>query len=400
MAFENVFGNVNYGMIPNARHAESNMLMQAIGRGIANYEQGQERDLKRRQLEAQANKLDLQQKTEEALVDLANGIPLTPEKRGYIEAFSILKGSQSYVDPLTNQFITKPALMERAGLQGATRGPQASYSPIGGRADLGPPLTQDMAQEEYMEPVPPIPAGAIEGDTYPERSATEPMKVDKFQEFKAGGKYGNTGLLKELDVNSAIFKEIAKEERTIQNKLRESKRPLFSPKDGFVPSEADIKSMTDLVVSKTMLNGLIDDYKSAVNKYGVSVKGTEGAMAIDRAAGKIRMQVKNLEQLGALQEPDIRAMNEMLGSAVLSIGDVANPISGYTQIKRGDEIANKSMDEFKTYVNKTIDAQAETRGFVLKDSEKPKKDEPSRVPVKNKIDKAAIRAELERRRGK
>lgn len=56
--------------------------------------------------------------------------------------------------------------------------------------------------------------------------------------------------------------------------------------------------MTDLVVSKTMLNGLIDDYKSAVNKYGVSVKGTEGAMAIDRAAGKIRMQVKNLEQLG------------------------------------------------------------------------------------------------------
>lgn len=51
-------------------------------------------------------------------------------------------------------------------------------------------------------------------------------------------------------------------------------------------------------------------------------------------------------------------MNEMLGSAVLSIGDVANPISGYTQIKRGDKIANKAMDEFKTYVNKTIDAQA------------------------------------------
>lgn len=61
MAFENVFGNVDYGAIPRARQMEADRLNRAVGQGIAAGQQAQSRELKKDNLKYKWKKEKLRQ---------------------------------------------------------------------------------------------------------------------------------------------------------------------------------------------------------------------------------------------------------------------------------------------------------------------------------------------------
>lgn len=360
MAFENTFGNIDFGAPQRQRNLEESKFAQMVGMGMQAAQASADRDLKERQLSQKGDAFKLKQTAETALMKKNMGMPLTPQEQASIVTMAQVAPPSYSTDAL-----------------GRTVAMPSGWSQLGGGQPQQPPI----------QPMPQSPQGfqdvagdgayniANEGQLPPvmDRPQGQPL-VDPSQFYQAPASFGAKGELMEEEFKRNVAKEqisgAMKEKREMEKKVREASSPEFTPIEGFSPSTDDTKTMKKLVVSKKMLDNLTDDYIDAVDKYGVSVSGTQGAKEIDRVAGKIRMQVKNLEELGALQEPDIKAMNEMLGSAVLSPSDVLNPVSGYTQIQKGDTIAKDSMIEFKGYVDDVVKNNAQTRGFQLKSEPK------------------------------
>lgn len=101
MAFENVFGNVNYGQIAAAKQANADRFQQAIGQGIAAYELGQERDLKRRQLE---NKRPAMKNLDYDMIARFQAGDTSPEVMAHLQTRAAMEGEKTTfsADPFGN----------------------------------------------------------------------------------------------------------------------------------------------------------------------------------------------------------------------------------------------------------------------------------------------------------
>jgi hypothetical protein len=367
MAFENVFGNIDFQAGNKSARADQQQMMQQVGMALGQYNQGKERDLRERQLgqqqeAAQAKQAgNFKQIAMEELNRINQGGSPTEQGQAAIQVMQQTTSDQIYPDAITGQMVRKPSAWDAIGMSGQQQPNYGAAQPAGVNT-LFPPQN---AMANAMG-IPQLPAEAV-GGLPPEPSLPQntqdgftPTELPAFMKGTRGGE------LKQYEEQVKDVSGARKDMRDMEKKFKEAKRPEFEPMEGFTPSADDTKSMTKITVSKNMLDGLIDDYTAAIGQKGAYVSGTKRAKSIDRVAGKIRMQVKNLEELGALQEPDIKAMDEMLGSAVLTAGDAINPISGYTQIREGGNIAVQSMKEFKEYVNDTQRTQAKARGFKIK----------------------------------
>lgn len=431
MAFE----SINWFAPVQAQQQQQAQFADMIGKGIQAGQRREELDLKRRQLESKANELDLDKLADTAAIKFRMGIPLNDKERAAAEVKAITSQPVVYTDAYGNQVVQPSGRREIANSMGLNLGGSPMVggiseagafggSPTIGGATMATPSEEAQINDmmgspapipspetrlsvndlsapmnEYIEPIPPQmlegapPVGSFPND--PRVGAVQGQDVVSTDTYQAPAKFGAKGeIMQEQSkqkLQDEIVKGAVKEKQEIEKRMREAKRPDFEPLEGITPSNDDVKAMTDIVISQKMLKPLIKDYTTAVKKYGVSVEGSRGAKVLDRISGKIRMQVKNLEQLGALQQPDIEAMNEMLGSAVFSMGDVANPISGFSQIKAGKDIAINSLNEFDTYIDNTVQSQARARGFKLK-GQSPVSDKPKPTPEQ-------IKAELDRRRG-
>lgn len=373
MAFENTYGNIDFQSGNKMKMAQQDQFARSLAQGMQQYNIQQDREMKMSQLEAQKQAAqakaasNYKQVAMDELNRISQGGAPTEQGQAAIKVMQQTTADKVYTDPMGN-VVKQPNPWTGAGQAPQQipifQGRSPSAIPLD-RALNVPQVTEQELYGDIQAPqgrvAPPTPADSPFADV----TAVEPTigSDEGRKRFEAGKKYGALGEKKELDVSADVFKSELKRSMQIEDDIRKAKRPSFQAKEGFTPSADDVKSMTKIMTSKKMLTGLIEDYKGSVKTHGVSVEGTKGAKEIGRVAGKIRMQVKNLEELGALQEPDIKAMDEMLGSAILSGGDVLNPISGYTQIKEGDAIALDSMNEFGSYINNIVDAQAESRGF-------------------------------------
>lgn len=122
MAFENVFGNIDWAAPQRNRNANRAYFADMLGKGIQQAQFAQQMDLKRRQMEADAQEVDLSKMAQVQLLNKANNLPYD---QNVIDAYSALKGSQTYIDPRTQSVVTNPTLAERAaGLGGGMVGPQ------------------------------------------------------------------------------------------------------------------------------------------------------------------------------------------------------------------------------------------------------------------------------------
>lgn len=115
MAFENVFGNIDFQAPNRAQQQNAAMMANSFANLLANRERQKDREFKQRQYEAEAGKINLERKAQEALYNRAQGLP---HDESAIQAYSTYKGSQTFIDPNTGNHVTKPSLAQRAGLEG------------------------------------------------------------------------------------------------------------------------------------------------------------------------------------------------------------------------------------------------------------------------------------------
>lgn len=108
MAFENVFGNVDFGMPVRQAEANRNYMMQMMGMGIQQGQFAQKMDMERRQLEAKANEFNLKQTAETALMKRNMGIPTSPQEDAAIQTMSQIAPPTYTTDPF-GRIISQPS---------------------------------------------------------------------------------------------------------------------------------------------------------------------------------------------------------------------------------------------------------------------------------------------------
>ena len=118
MAFENVFGNIDFQAQNKAARHEQQNFQQMIGNAIQSYQSGQDRKLKQDQLEQKKRELEAKAAAEaqEKLMDMdlqadnfymkrAQGIPTTEAERAGAMAKAQTASDRMYTDPYGNQVI-------------------------------------------------------------------------------------------------------------------------------------------------------------------------------------------------------------------------------------------------------------------------------------------------------
>lgn len=122
MAFENVFRGIDFQAPNRAAREDTRMLMQGIGQGIAAYERGQERDIRRRQQEIEVEKLkraeqaaaakaagNYEQVAMDELARINSGLPPTPEGQAAIKVMQQTTAAKTYFDPQSGHMVTQPS---------------------------------------------------------------------------------------------------------------------------------------------------------------------------------------------------------------------------------------------------------------------------------------------------
>jgi len=100
MAFENVFGNVDFGLPVRQAEANRGHLMQMMGMGIQQAQQKEEMDMRRRQLAAKEGEINLKKMAEHALLKKNMGFPINEQESAAIQTMSQIAppvyGTDSY----------------------------------------------------------------------------------------------------------------------------------------------------------------------------------------------------------------------------------------------------------------------------------------------------------------
>lgn len=394
MAFE----NINWGMPVQAKMNEAANFQSMIGQAIASYQANQERDIKRRQLEMEG--VNVEKVAENALLKQNMGMPLTPKEQAAIQTMGQIGRPQIYMDSYGQQ-VVQPSPWASLGLSqgqlqpiGAMRPSQAQGDAIygeippvdlnapiqsNGKTPLGPPLNQNMILG--METLPPV---------------APKMPANEMPNLKVDGPLAGTprGALMEAEALLKLKGEKAKANVDVEKQKKLSAIPELKIKEGYAPSDTEKKEMVKIKAAYDQLVPMFETYGKTIAKYGTPVAGTKSAKDLEGQAANIRMTLKELEGLGALQAPDIKAMEEMMGSPILfsgSLGDLAsNPIesvtSTYSKATKGAQIGLQSTQRMKEYLYNKLKTQAEARGYEIKGT-------------KPRLTPEQARAELARRKG-
>ena len=362
------FENINYALPVQAAQNQQAAFMNALGMGIQAGQQKQAMDLRRRQVEmqeaeaARPKPMDFTKMRQQVAFKAASGQPLSEFDLSIVKAGDMLDSTKPVdINPITREPMRRGTLMDAimAGGQVQPAPPSQAQTAPPSQAQL---LTMDNSPQAI----------------YAAMGAGEPPVSGAMAQPPAFMQDTRGGEMEVYEQQKKIAEEERKQQTKTQEEVQKATRTLFKPKEGIVPNLEDTKSMTKITQSYKILDKLLNDYETKVNKYGVKVAGTAGAKDIGNTEGQIRMQIKNLEELGALQEPDIRAMQAMMGSAIVDSAEILNPISGYTMATAGKQVALQASNNFRDYMDTVINTAAETRGFDLNIPRKEKKQEPKK----------------------
>ncbi|MET3414826.1 hypothetical protein [Methylobacterium sp. 1030] len=149
--------------------------------------------------------------------------------------------------------------------------------------------------------------------------------------------------------------------------------PGLKTRDGYVPSADDAKQTKEVAQAVDMLDSLLTDYQSALDKSPNPVAGSPEALQINQLRAQIGAQVKAMETLGAYDSGVQQLMNQMLGNPIIAGGTTmdfaANPIDSIMSTKTKADPAtakalNKSnIDAFRKYSREKLKSTAGARGF-------------------------------------
>lgn len=284
MAFENVFGNVDFGIIPRARQMEANRFQEALGQGIAAYNAGQDRKQKERLMEMKAQNgegFKLQKAAEMALYNKSRG---QPYDKSAIIAYSQYKGSPSYTDILGN-VVQNPTLAQRAGVSGGIPAPTSAQ--VGGANTLTSPRPPNISMSAAL------------GLETPQQNVIQPPLID--DSVQRGAPNPNLGKRGQLIAEEAFQKAKAQKLKLEGEKeLSKFKKWLELPKEQREKQSAyNLKSVAGRTVLEDAGRALsiLDDSMNGITS-GQSVAGI-GGVTIGKIpfskAGSMKKHVESIK---------------------------------------------------------------------------------------------------------
>lgn len=138
---------------------------------------------------------------------------------------------------------------------------------------------------------------------------------------------------------------------------------------GAKPTKEDANTVKNVVQAKRQLDTLLGEYASMVDKFGYEPEGSNDAKDLGQKEAQIQLQMKTLEDLGALQAPDIEILARMMGSPVMKREGIDNfiplplaaihPYKAFTTRDR----SKSRVSDFRNYLDGRIDSVLKTRGY-------------------------------------
>lgn len=214
-------------------------------------------------------------------------------------------------------------------------------------------------------PAPPNEAGLNMAPLLPQEIAGNPNATQKSLEQAVSG-------------NIDIQKKAATDALDIKKTQDQAKIAGFELEEGVTPTDTQRNDLVKISASYQQLQPMMTEYRKLIDKYGSPLAGTAEAKELDRVAAQIQMTLKELEGLGALQQPDIIAMGRMMGNPVMfsgTMGDViSNPVeainSTVSKYSSGKQIGKDSVDSMQKYLDAKMTSAASARGYRFKGAPK------------------------------
>lgn len=167
--------------------------------------------------------------------------------------------------------------------------------------------------------------------------------------------YGKFLLDKQQKMDDRNFQEAKEDEKRTydeQQKLKERSVPGFEFTGENIPSDEDAKKMKNFRSSYTVLTKGVDKIEALYNQYGTEILPGNGKKQMQQAIKQFQLGLKTLEELGALQGPDIEILDQML----------PNPTELAAGFTRGVDY-NAAYADAREYLADKIKSQAEARGY-------------------------------------
>ena len=159
----------------------------------------------------------------------------------------------------------------------------------------------------------------------------------------------------QLDID--LKKEQLKKARLPKATKAQVTVPGFDIVEGQRPTATDAKKMKEGNQAKKIISDQLIEYKKLVEKHGSETFGGSASNKMSQRLKIIQLNAKNLEELGALQAPDIEILEKMLPDATDFLGSF-NPY-------RKENVLD-GLKIYEEYIDDRLNKTAETRGYTPK----------------------------------
>lgn len=156
MAFENLFGNIDFQAQNRMAMAQQQQFAEMLGRGIQAAQTNRQLDMQERQMEQKRNEVNVSKVAENAILKQNMGIPLDAQEQAAIATMGQLAKDQVYFDEFGNKVVQPSPWRSLGRTQGIVPEVGASQitPSIGGAqmAERGEFPAYDTIQDDYVEP--------------------------------------------------------------------------------------------------------------------------------------------------------------------------------------------------------------------------------------------------------
>jgi len=185
---------------------------------------------------------------------------------------------------------------------------------------------------------------------------------------QAGLMTGNSALVGYAGQLQARQDKLEAEARTAAKDLQAVKIPGVEIQPGYTPTADDAKKTKVALASYNKLvgeGGLLERYGKAIDKYG-SEMGGAGATDLAGLKTDINLELKNVNELGALAGPDQQILNDQLydltSTGANARGGLLLPLT-YGMASSPRDLANQSVDRLKATIKNNVNAGLSVSGY-------------------------------------
>lgn len=140
--------------------------------------------------------------------------------------------------------------------------------------------------------------------------------------------------------------------RDRQDKIEKVSVPGFDIQEGILPSSTDAEALKKAAQNADVIKTQLADLHGLVTEYGTEYGFGDHQARMQNDAERIKLNLKELENLGVLNGPDVEVLNRSF----------MNPTDLSNQFRSNKTILN-SFDNFGNYLDQRVDSTAKARGY-------------------------------------